>query len=185
MDVTIIAQRYAKALFDLAIEMERLEVVKKDIDLIQEVIKENPEFRRLLHSPIIPPGKKNKVIAGVFKSKLNELTFRFLQLVTRKERAVHLDSICLAFIKQYKTYHNIISIKLTTAAKLDEESRTALIAMLTDQTHKTIELTEEIDSKLVGGFVLTMEDKKYDASIRNQLEKLSKTFDKNLYIKGF
>jgi F-type H+-transporting ATPase subunit delta len=149
------------------------------------VIQENPEFRRLLHSPIIPAGKKNKIIAAIFKSKLNELSFRFLQLVTRKERAVHLDSIALAFIKQYKTYHNIINITLTSAVALDENSRQELVAKLSEQTHKTIDLTQAIDPDLLGGFVLTMEDKKYDASIRHQLERLHKSFDKNLYIKGF
>jgi len=185
MDITIISKRYAKALFDLAIELNKLERIKQDIDLVQTVIKENPEFRRLLKSPIIPAGKKNKIIAGIFKSKLDELTFKFMQLVTRKEREIFMDSISLAFIKLYKEHHNIVTIKLTSSEKMDEQSKKNLISLLTGQTHHTIDLIEETDKSILGGFVLTMDDKKYDASIRHHLDKLKKTFDKNLYIKGY
>lgn len=185
MDITIISKRYAKALFDLAIELKKLERIKEDVLLIQQVIKESPEFLRLLKSPIIPAGKKNKIIAAVFKDKLDVLTFKFLQLVTRKEREILLDAISLSFIKMYKDYHNIITIKLTASTKIDEQSKKDLIKLLADDTKKTIELIEETDKSLIGGFVLSMDDKKYDASIRHQLERLKKSFDKNLYIKGF
>ncbi len=185
MDITIISKRYAKALFDLAIEMKKLERIKDDIELVQSVTKENPEFKRLLKSPIIPVGKKNKIIAAIFKDKLDILTFKFLQLVTRKEREVLLDTICVSFIKIYKEHYNIITIKLTTSEKIDEQSKTELIELLSGDTNKTIDLIEKVDKSLIGGFVLDMDDKKYDASIRHQLDKLKKSFDKNLYVKGF
>lgn len=185
MDITIISQRYAKALFDLAVEMKNLEAVKKDIDLLEDVTHENPEFKGLLRSPIIPPGKKNSILTAVFKGKMEDLTFRFLQLVTRKEREVYLQDIGNAFIKLYKDHHNIITVKLTSPQPLDTSSKKELIKMLAAETHKTIDLVEETDDTLIGGFVLTMEDRKYDASIRHQLDKLKKAFDKNLYIKGF
>jgi len=185
MDITIISKRYAKALFDLAIEMKKLERIKDDIELIQSVTKENPEFIRLLKSPIIPAGKKNKIIAAIFKDKLDVLTFKFLQLVTRKEREIFLDTISSSFIKLYKEHHNIITITLTSSEKMDEKSKKELIKLLSDQTHKTIDLIEKVDKSLIGGFVLDMDDKKYDASISHQLERLRKSFDKNLYVKGF
>lgn len=185
MDITIISKRYAKALFGLALELNQLEAVKKDIDLLEEVTQENPEFKRLLSSPIIPPGKKNSIVKAVFEGKMEELTFRFLQLVTRKERELYLQEISKAFIKLYKEHHNIITIKLTSPEPMDEKSKSELVKLLATETHKTIDLSEEIDASLLGGFVLTMEDKKYDASIRHQLDRLKKVFDKNLYIKGF
>lgn len=185
MDITIISKRYAKALFDLAIELKKLEKVSEDIALIQKVIKENPEFRRLLLSPIIPERKKNQVVKGVFEKHLDELTYKFLRLVTLKEREVYLDSIALAFVKLYKNYHNILTITLTSAIKLSDPTKKKLVDLLSLQTKKTIDLIEVEDKSLIGGFVLTMDDQKYDASIKHQLDKLSKTFEKNLYIKGY
>jgi F-type H+-transporting ATPase subunit delta len=49
----------------------------------------------------------------------------------------------------------------------------------------TIELIELIDPDVIGGFIINLDDKKYDASIRRQLDRLSKTFGENLYVKGF
>lgn len=185
MDITIISKRYAKALFDLAIEMKKLERIKDDIELVQSVTIENPGFLRLLKSPIIPAGKKNKIIAAIFKDKLDVLSFKFLQLVTRKEREILLDSISASFIKLYKDYHNIVTITLTSSQKMNEKSKQELINMLSGETHKMIDLIEKVDKSLIGGFVIDMDDRKYDASISHQLERLKKSFDKNLYIKGF
>lgn len=185
MDISIISQRYAKALFDLSIEMGKLESVKKDIDLIQSVISENADFRRLLESPVIPVGKKNKILTRIFDKHLDELTIRFLLLVARKEREIFLQHIVNAFVKFYKEHHNIITIKLSSCEKLDEKSKNVLLALLVKKTHKKIDLIEVIDTSLIGGFMLTMDDQKYDASMKHQLEKLRKTFEKNLYIKGF
>jgi F-type H+-transporting ATPase subunit delta len=184
MDVTIISQRYAKALFDLALEMKILEAVKKDIELLNEVAAQNPEFRRLIKSPIVSPGKKNKILLGIFKGKIQDLTFRFLQLVTRKERELYLMDIDNSFMKLYKNYHNILTVQVTTRSPLDKSSKKELLQVLTEGTHKTIDLVEKVDNSMLGGFVLKMEDRKYDASIRHQLEMLKKSFDKNLYVKG-
>lgn len=185
MDITIISKRYAKALFDLALDMGQLEEVYRDIELLDEVTGQNPEFRRLLKSPVIPAGKKNRILSGVFKGKLEDLTLRFLQLTARKEREIYLEEIGIAFIKLYKEHHNILTIKLITAHPLEKSSRDDLVKKLSDSTHKTIDLEEGTDASLVGGYVLKMEDRKYDASIKHQLEKLKKEFDKNLYVKGF
>jgi len=185
MDITIISQRYAKALYLLALEMNKLEAVYKDIELLDEVTEQNPELRRLLKSPVILARKKNRVITGVFKGKIEDLTLRFLQLVTRKEREIYMQDISNAFTKFYKEYHNILSIKLTSAQPLDKNSRDRLVKKLSEATHKTIDLEEETDASLLGGYVLKMDDRKYDASIKHQLENLKKEFDKNLYVKGF
>lgn len=184
MDVTIISQRYAKALFGLALEMKILEAVKKDIELLDEVAMQNPEFRRLIKSPIITPGKKNKIITGIFKGKIQDMTFKFLQLITRKERELFLLDINNSFIKLYKNYHNILTVHVKTRMPLEKGSRKELLRVLSEGTHKTIDLVEKTDESMLGGFVLTMEDRKYDASIRHQLENLKKLFDKNPYVSG-
>jgi F-type H+-transporting ATPase subunit delta len=76
MDITIISKRYAKALFDLALELNKPDRIKRDIELVRTVTIENPEFRRLLQNPIVEAGKKNKILTGIFKQHLDELTLR-------------------------------------------------------------------------------------------------------------
>lgn len=185
MDVTIISKRYARALFDLAIELSVLEKVKEDMDTLRDVTLENPRFKRVMASPIIPAGKKNSILKGIFEKYLDKLTMRFLQLLIRKEREVYLREITESFEKLYKDYHNIITIKITSTVPLNEENRSELLNLLQEQTHKTIDLVEQVDESLIGGFVLTMEDRKYDASIRHKLDKLRKSFEKNLYVREY
>ena len=185
MDNSILSKRYAQALFDLALEMKILERAYNDILLVQDVIRENPEFRRLLASPVIPPGKKSQILRGIFEKHLDKLTFRFLQLVIKKERAFDLEDITGSFVALYKKHQNILITKLKTASPIDGETRKKILALLTEATHKNIELIEEIDEKLIGGFVLTLDDRQYDASLSKKISTLSKSFDKNLYIKGY
>lgn len=185
MDVTIISKRYAQALFDLALEMSRLERISDDVKLIQEVIAENPQLRRLLKSPVIPDGKKSSILKAVFGRHINELTIRFLLLIIRKEREVYLKEITDAFVIIYKKHHNIVTVKLTTPVAFDEKTRKDLLDMLHRDLHQKIELIEVIDPNMIGGFIITLDDKKYDASIRRQFDRLYKSFEENLYVRGF
>jgi len=185
MDNSILSQRYAQALFDLALEMKNLEKVYSDVLLVQDVIIENAELRRLLVSPVIPPGKKSKILKGIFEKHLDRLTFRFLELVIRKERAFHLEDIAGSFVSIYKKHQNILITKVKTAFPIDTETRKKILELLTETTKKNIELIEDVDEKLIGGFVITLDDRQYDASLRKKISDLSKSFDKNLYIKGF
>ncbi|OQX79494.1 MAG: ATP synthase F1 subunit delta [Bacteroidetes bacterium 4484_276] len=185
MDFTIISQRYAKALFELALEMKILDRVNQDMLLVQSVTVENPEFKRLLASPIIPPGKKSQIIKGIFEKHLERLSFRFLQLVVKKEREAYLQNIAESFISMYKKFNNILPVKLTTAQPIDDEIRREMLILLKDATHKKIELEEKVEENLIGGFVLNLDDSQYDASLRKKISRLQKAFESNLYVKGF
>jgi F-type H+-transporting ATPase subunit delta len=185
MAVTLISKRYAQALYNLALEMDRLERINSDVKLVREVIAENPKFRRLLKSPIIQEGKKSSILKSIFSRHLDELTMRFLLLVTRKEREVFLEEISEAFLDLYKEHHNIVTVKVTTVAAFDEKTRKDLLEMLRRDLNHNIELVEHIDPEMIGGFIITLDDKKYDASIRRQLEKLNKSFETNPYVRGF
>jgi F-type H+-transporting ATPase subunit delta len=165
--------------------MNKLDRVYSDILLVLDVTRENAEFRRLLVSPVIPPGKKTQIITAIFEKHLDKLTFRCLHLVTRKERAIHLEDIARSFVSVYKKHKNILITRLKTAAPIDEETRQNIVRLLTVETKKNIELIEEVDEKLIGGFILTMDDRQYDASLSKKISVLSKSFDKNLYIKGY
>jgi F-type H+-transporting ATPase subunit delta len=185
MDVTIISQRYAKALFELAQEMKILDRVNQDMSLVQSVVAENPELKRLLASPVVPPRRKSQVLKAIFEKHLDKLSFRFLQLVVKKEREAYLQNIADNFISLFKEFRNILPVKITTAQAIDGEVRQEILDLLKDAEHKTIELDEAVNEKLIGGFVLNLEDRQYDASLQKKISRLKKTFESNLYIKGY
>lgn len=185
MKETKIASRYAKALFDFALEQKVTEQVKNDMDLIVSVCSNNKDFRLMLTSPLIYSEKKEAIIAEIFGKHIQEMTLQFLFIITRKRREAFIEGIARQFIELYKEYKNITTAELVTARELGSELRDKVIAELKNQTKGEIELIEKIKEELIGGFVLSYKDYQYDASIKKQIKKLRREFDTNLYIRGF
>lgn len=185
MKETRVANRYAKALFELAIEYKVLDEVKADAELVKNVCEQNRDFVSMLKSPVIKDVKKIAIINEIFKGKLNELFFKFIIIITRNSREDLIAEISNQFIEIYKKFKNILSANLETSAEIDAETRKALIALLGNHSKAKIELTEEVKEELIGGFILSFDDKQFDASIQRQIINLRKEFSSNLYVKGF
>jgi len=180
-----LAGRYANALFELAEEMNLLEKVRADAELIIDVCKKNKDFVLMLRSPVIKDVKKLAILKDIFEKNLNELTFRFIVLITRNKREGIIKEIAERFIDHYRVYKKILPVDITTVVKLDEKVRAEILELLEDRSGYTIELTENLNEDLIGGFMLTFDDKQFDASVLRQIKNLKNEFDINLYIKGF
>jgi len=180
---SIIAERYAKSLFELALETGKLEQVRKDMDLMLDVCLNNRDFRQLLVSPVIRPDKKIAVMDAIFTGKIEELTRQFYHLLSQKRREKFLEGIARQFIAKYKKHHNIHVIEIRSAAPLNKELREKIIDIIETRTKGTVELTEIIDKGLIGGFIVSDEGRRYDASLTTTIKKLKKEFEENLYIR--
>lgn len=177
-----IASRYAKSLIDLAIDQQKLDTVLQDIQLFITAAKHR-EFEVLLKSPIVKPDKKQKVMELIFKSKVDPLTYSFLSIILRKGRESQLVEIAAEFIKQYRDIKGISIVNIQSAEPLSEEAIQAIRKKLVESklTHHNIEFQTSIDKSLIGGFVISFEDKLYDASIKHQLDELRKQFSNKEY----
>lgn len=183
MNVTLIAERYAKALFDLALEQKVLEEVYGDMKKLSELISENHQLKLFLKAPIINPGKKRVVMDEILRG-FNQLTIAFVDLLVRKRRESTIIEVVLQFIEQYNLYKNIIILRVATPVPMEEELKTKLRAVMAGYTNASLSIIEEIDETVIGGFVLRWDDKQYDASIRKQIERMKKGLARiNLYVK--
>jgi F-type H+-transporting ATPase subunit delta len=184
MQYSLIAQRYAKSVFDLALELKMEEAVKTDMELVLSVCRSNKDFMLLLTSPVIRTDKKEKILHTLFNDKVCELTMRFLNIITRKKREKYIGNIAEEYIQIYKKFKNIITVRFESAQPISDAIRKKIIRLMEEQTHGTIELIEDVKKELIGGFVLNYEGYKYDASIACQLQKLKKSAaETNLYIR--
>lgn len=178
-----LAQRYAKSLVGLAIEMNQLEQVNNDMLYLKKIIKSSRDFVVMLESPVVPSGKKVKIISAVTEGNLSQLTDSFIKLLCSKNREPHLPGIINAFIEQYNEYKGIHTATLTTAAPVGEgvlnEFRTRILES-TKVPHLNLET--KVDEKLIGGFVLEMEGQLIDASILRDLNDINKQFASNEYM---
>ncbi len=185
MHNTIIAQRYAKAVFELALEMNLLEEIKADMELISSVCADNKDFIRMLNSPVIRTDKKIKILKSVFEKEISDISMRYLVIITRKMREKFIRDIADEFLSIYKKFKNIFTVHFASAREISDEIRQKVVKLLEDQTKGNIELVEEVKEDLIGGFVMNYDDYKYDASIAYQLKKLRhNAAEINLYVKG-
>lgn len=181
-----IGYRYAKSIFDLAVEKGMTMVVNKDMDLIRQTCKGNTDLISFLKSPIIPSQKKQQVLTAIFGDKLqSELTPLLIAAVVRKNREMYLYNIADAFTKLYDGKFNISRGILTTAEALTPESLAAIKAVIEEKTGNTFFFEEKVDANLIGGFILKIGDQLFDGSVSSALSKLRNEYDDNLYVKLF
>jgi len=180
-----IAYRYAKALFDYAVDEKILDRVNADMELIGKVCRQNRDFRSILRSPIINKKKKRTILREIFKDHLARETMTYLEIMTRKSRENYIQEIPHYFAELYNEKKNIKTAVVKTAVPLDEGLRRKIIALLEKKTSAHIHLAEEIDPGLIGGFVIQVDDQQYDTSIQRKLMMLKREFEDNIYIREF
>ncbi len=166
-----VANRYAKSLIDLSREQNTLEQVYQDMQVFTASLKNNVSLQALLKSPIITSDKKFAVLKKVFENHFQKVTIAFFDIVLRKNRSMFLDAIADGFIAQYNALKNITTAEVKTAAPLDEKTHNEIKTFIAKATGKNVVLKTSVDSSLIGGLVIKMEDKLFDASIKGKLQK--------------
>lgn len=174
MDESAISMRYARAFFTLGKEKNLLSVIKNDMELLSAAIIQSNEFNLMLKSPVIKTSEKIRLLRHLFEEAVNPFTINLLELVLHHKRELFLSSICrnvLAFIRQEK---NIKSAVLTTAVEIDSQTLKLAEKCLEKELGTTVELRGKVNRQLIGGLILSIDDKQYDASIATQLKKIRK-----------
>ena len=163
------AIRYAKALLELAIEQNKVDLVLKDMEFFVNSGNDNYDLLVFLKSPVIKTDKKLNVLNELY-SHFDVLSKSFIQLITKNRREAILPVIASSFIDLVKSHKNIIPVTLISASELSKASKDKILSKV--KVSGTIELTEEIDPALIGGFIVRIGDIQVDASVNSQLKKL-------------
>jgi F-type H+-transporting ATPase subunit delta len=186
MNTSLIAIPYAKALFEIALEGNLLEETMNDMKLISQICHQNRDFVLMLKSPVVHTERKTKIIHSLFDNRLSGLSLTYLLIILRKRREMLVPDIAKEFVELYKDFKGILTTYLKTTIPITDEVRKKVIEVLHKQTNKEIDLIENTDAGLIGGFILRWKDQQYDASILNQINRLKKEVESiNLYVKGF
>ena len=178
-----VARRYAKSLLDLARERGEIEAVNNDMKLLAEVCNSNHDLRLLLASPIISSDKKHAILKRVFSGKISALSMSFFDIIARKGRESYLEVIALEYTRLYKEYKGIQTAIVTSAIGLDDKLRSEVYKMVKESLNSEVELIEKVDKDLIGGFILRIGDKQYDASIARDLRLMRQELIDTSYVK--
>jgi len=168
-----VASRYAQSLLDLAIEKGSVDAVNQDMVDLSTTCKESKDLSNLLRSPIIDSGKKKEIFAQLFGGSMNEMSMGFINLIIKNSREGILPEIADAYTMLYKEHKGILDVKVVSAVPLEAAVREKIVGKIKESFDGTIELVEEVDSSLVGGFVVRIGDRMIDTSIASQIKNLN------------
>lgn len=171
MKSTKSAGRYAKALLELALDQKKIEVIESNMQQILTVAEEAHDFQVFLNSPLIKVDKKIEVIKSIF-GNFDALSISFLELVSNNGRESYITEIAHSFLNQLKEHRGIVPVTIISAQKLDAKTKEQITSKISASIQGTLEITENVDESLIGGFIVRMGDHQIDASVSNQLNRL-------------
>jgi F-type H+-transporting ATPase subunit delta len=176
-----LSSRYAKSLLELCNERNELDSVLNDMKSILAGTSGNRDLSLLLSSPVVSGDKKMAVLRAVFTS-WSSTTSAFVSLIVSKGRESELAAIAAAFIDQVNTLRGIHQAEVISAVELDEKAKTAVLKIAESIADGKVNLKEQINPDLIGGFILRVNGKEYNSSVIGKLNKIKKDFSKNPYV---
>jgi len=176
--MTKYAKTYGDALFELASDEKIEDAVKQDLASICGVIKENPEYRKLLTSPAISKEERKQLLKEAWEGNINPYTLNFLCILCDQEALSQLEGCVEEFIKRYNDLKGIVEADVISAVKLSEGQRKDLLKAIEKKTGKTIILNEKVDPSIMGGLKLQLAGKQYDDSVAYHLGSIAQLISK-------
>ena len=167
-----VALRYSKALFELALEQNLIEDVRVDLQMIRDVCMTNPEFQQALNNPVIEEKVKSKVLKELYDNNVNPLTYKFLQLLSRKRRSGFLLEMIDNYFLRVLDHEGVLSCLIISSRPVETNQIEKIKDKIEVLTKKSVIFTPLIDNSIIGGFIVKIKDTVIDLSIKTQLEKM-------------
>jgi F-type H+-transporting ATPase subunit delta len=169
--MSVVDRVYARALFDAALEDEKLEPVREQLEQLVAAQKEVPELRELLRNPQLDPRSKAAAV-GDLLSDGEDLLRNFLLVLVDKGRAGQLEEIAREFERLVAEHEGVVHAELTTAVELSDDEADELLQQIERASGRRVEASRSVDPELIGGIVLQVGSRRLDASVRGRLERL-------------
>jgi len=152
-----ISVRYAKALFQSALDRKILDKVYQDMILVSEICTLE-EFKELLENPVIKPSKKTTIINNTIGKRIEGITGSMIALVVKNGRETFLPGIAREFMRTTKEHNGITESVLTTAVSIDDNLKQQISDIIAGIFKTKVELKEVVDKNIIGGFILRVKN---------------------------
>ena len=171
--VTGLSGRYAAALFDLADAAGSLDVVRADLEALRGAIAQNDDLRRVLRSPVITRQDQENAMAAVLdRFGAGELTGKIVGLLCRKRRLFILPDLIGGYLALLAAHRGEVNARVTSATPLKPAQVEAVTEALKEIVGATVKVDMNVDPSVLGGLIVKVGSRVYDASVRTKLSKL-------------
>ncbi|SHI60106.1 ATP synthase F1 subcomplex delta subunit [Geosporobacter subterraneus DSM 17957] len=166
------ARTYAQALFEVALEVNRIDDFEKELNFVLQTFEQHPDFYEIFKTPQIGNEEKKSIIENVFKGRLTDEMMNFLKILLDKRRTGVLEYIAKEYHKLANEHNNVVEAVAVTTVPLKSEEQAKLVAKLTVVTGKRVYLKNQIDPAIIGGMLVRIGDQVIDGTIQSRLNKL-------------
>lgn len=166
------AQKYAVSIYELALEEDILQSVNQELMYLNEIFSTDADFLKLLTVPTISTQEKRNIIDTVLGTKVHQYVLNLLKLLSEKNRMESFFGLCTHFKKLYNKKMNICEVTVVTAIPLNESLTQKLSVKLEQITGKTVQLIMQVNSSVLGGVLLKMDNDQVDDTLQTRLSNL-------------
>lgn len=178
--MTQVGNVYGEALYDLAKSENLGKTILKELSALNESFSQEPDFLRLLASPNLNKQERCHIIDSSFRGKVHPYVVNFLKILTEKGYPRYFSDCCDVYREHYNLDNGILPVRAVTAVPLTPEQSARLSRKLADITGKTIELTNRVDSGVLGGVRLDYDGKRLDDTVSHRLEAIRGMLNKTV-----
>lgn len=172
---TVVAKRYAKALFQLANEQGLVAEVETQLSAIVNAIGNDAQVSAFLSAPNITLDAKIAALKSAFGDKASSYVLNTVSLLIERGREGELGSVLEAYLKVAGDALGRADAYVTSSTPLAEDEKKKLADKFGAILGKTIRVTNDVNPDLLGGVTVRIGDTLYDGSLKGKLDRLDKT----------
>ncbi len=169
--MSIVSNRYSEALFDLAVEENKVSQFYEELLVIKTIFNSNEEFNEVLAHPEIMLSEKIDIVKSVFTST-SSLILNFLLVLVEKSRTKEIISIIDDFELYYNEYYNIENAIVYSVVPLTNSQISKLELQLSDKFSKQVKVKNIIDKSIIGGIRIVIKNTVIDTSLKSRIKEL-------------
>lgn len=173
MSSRAIATRYARALFDVALQESDPARVGDQLAGFHDVVAGHAELARVLGHPAVPTRMKRGIVERLLAAATLEAPLaKLLLLLADRDRFGLLPDLVQAYRARLLQHQQVVEAHVTTAVPLEDARADAIAQGLATKTGRRVRLSRSVDPALIGGVVARIGSTVYDGSVARQLERL-------------
>ena len=174
MDTGRIAHRYAKAVYEYAQARAEEDRLYREMKMMSDHFFQQKALSLAMENPTVSAADKEKLLFTAAGIQVSESMKAIVGLVLKKHRETYMRSISLMYQEYYRKNKGMVTAKLVSSEPATPEMEARLRALITKETMKSVDFQLSVDPSLIGGFVLSVDSRQLDASIKSQLYKLKR-----------
>ena len=171
--ISVIAERYASSLFELALEAKALDKVERDLAGFNDLVAGSADLTRLVRSPVFAADEQSKAVDAILKkAKIGGLAGNLVRVMARNRRLFAMPAVLGKYRNLLAAHRGEASADVTVAHPLAPKQKAELTKALKAIVGKDVAIHTSVDESILGGLIVKIGSRQIDTSLRTKLSSL-------------